>query len=128
MSKIWILHNENTKYFFYINKRKTDIILSRLKTKRSVYENLIKTSKDYNINRGYFFYNKKAFNSYFFSGEWDIVFVNSDNKIIYLEKKFTTNKISVYKQEAKFLYLLPPKTIEKNNLQLNDIVKKIKIN
>ncbi|AHK22563.1 hypothetical protein X271_00458 [Candidatus Hepatoplasma crinochetorum Av] len=115
------IHNNKTRYYFFVKNKNTEIYLTRIINFTDYKNNLIKI-KEFPPNFGYFIFNPKGFNSFLINEKLDIIFTDWDNHIFHLEKNFKTNSFTKGFKNAKFLYILPQKTIDNFNINLNDII------
>ena len=70
-----------------------------------------------NIQKGLFFPKTKSIHTFFMKEEIDVIMLNKDNKIIYLKKNLTRNKI-VIRKKAYHTIELPQNSL--HNVQIND--------
>lgn len=115
------IYNNKTRYYFFVKNKNTEIYLTRIINFNDYRKNLIKI-KEFPANFGYFIFKPKGFNSFLISEKLDIIFTDWDNRVFYLEKSFKTNSFTKGFKNAKFIYILPKKTIENFDIAKNDII------
>ncbi len=106
-------------YSLVHNGNKTKLTVKRIKGFKEYVNNLAK-STELVEGKGFFIYNEYNFASFGMSEKLDIVFVDWEGKIIYIEESFDMNKISKIENDTKYIYVFPRNTIRKNKILMND--------
>lgn len=108
-------------YRLMITNRSSKIKLTRLKTVKEHYNNLIKANEIME-NKGFFKYESEGIFTHMFPEPIDLIFVKGDGSIIKMYKSFEINRITKRHENTKFVYILPQNTIKINNIIITDII------
>ncbi len=100
---------DNKVYQIYINDDKTNYYARRITTLTDIYLNFV-YSQELDYNEAYFMYRPKAFFTYFFKMNVDLIFVDSQGFVIEYFKNFSKNNVTKKIENAKFVYIFKSNT------------------
>ncbi len=110
------------EYFLLLNNKNINIKTKRIKGLINQFNSLIKNG-ELSYEKSFFIYKEKNISTFGLSYEVDIVWVNFDEEIIYIEEKFSKNKISKKIDNTKFIYIFPQGIIKKKKMVIGNILK-----